>query len=153
MAKNKLAEHVEGLAAPVVIDLGMELVDVEYVKEGSQWYLRIFIDKPGGIFVDDCQAVSREVSRLMDEEDPIPNAYILEVSSPGLDRPLKKAGDYERFRGYKVVLTTYAPLNGKKSFSGRLEGLAEQGVILNVDGSEYVIPMEQVASARLAVDI
>lgn len=153
MAKNKLAEQIESLVAPVVIDLGMELVDVEYVKEGSQWYLRIFIDKPEGIFVDDCQAVSREISRLLDENDPIPHAYALEVSSPGLERPLKKVGDYERFQGYKVVMTTYAPLNGKKSFTGRLEGLAEQGVILNVDGSEIVIPMEQVASARLAVDI
>jgi ribosome maturation factor RimP len=153
LAKNKLADIVEGLVAPVVEEMAMELVDVEYVKEGSQWYLRVFIDKTGGIFVDDCQAVSQKVSRLMDEKDPIPHAYILEVSSPGLDRPLKKSADYERFCGYEVVVTTYAPFNGKKSFSGRLDGLSEQGVIINVDGTEYVIPVDQVASARLAVDI
>lgn len=153
MVKNKVADLVEGLAAPIVAAHGMELVDVEYVKEGNQWYLRIFMDKPGGVLLDDCQAVSQEIDRLLDEKDPIPHAYILEVSSPGLDRPLKKPGDYERFRGYIVNLTTYAPLNGQKRFSGRLDGLQEQGVVLNIDGTEYVIPMEQVASARLAVEI
>ncbi|WP_066635284.1 ribosome maturation factor RimP [Desulfolucanica intricata] len=152
MTKNKVVNLVEELVAPIASRNGVELVDVEYTKEGSQWYLRVFLDKPGGINLDDCQAVSQELSELLDKKDPIPQAYTLEVSSSGLDRPLKKPSDYERFRGHKIELTTYAPLDGKKKFSGRLKGLEEKGIVLHIDGAEYVIPVEQVASARLAVE-
>lgn len=152
MARHNVAETVESMAAPLADSMGLELVDVEFVKEANQHYLRVFIDKPGGVTLDDCQAVSEKLDVLLDEKDPIPYSYMLEVSSPGIERPLKKLQDFERFRGHKVNVTTYAPIDGKKKFTGLLAGAGSQGVTLEVDGSGVVIPMEQVASAKLAVE-
>lgn len=152
MAKNKVADAVEQLVAPVIQQMELELVDVEYVKEGGNWYLRIFIDKPGGVDLDDCQAVSQRVDELLDEADPISQAYLLEVSSPGIERPLKKTADFKRYEGHMVNVTTFAPLNGQKQFSGLLNGADENNIVIYLEGSETVIPMEQVASARLAVE-
>ena len=152
MARQKIAELVEKMALPVVQEAGLELVDVEYVKEGSRWYLRIFIDKPGGIDVEDCRYVSERIDKLLDEKDPIPQSYALEVSSPGLDRPLKKRDDYSRFTGRLANIITYMPIQGEKKFSGRLKGLRGNDVILDINGSELLIPLEHVASARLEVE-
>ncbi|WP_027718248.1 ribosome maturation factor RimP [Desulfovirgula thermocuniculi] len=150
MAKSKVVAVVEELARPVVASLGMELVDVEYVKEGGRWYLRVFIDKPGGVTLDDCQAVSERLDPLLDETDPIPHSYHLEVSSPGVERPLKKPSDYERFAGRRVQLTTFTSLDGQKRFTGHLVGLVDQEVVLVTDdGRERRIPLAQVAQARL----
>lgn len=153
MGKNKVIEVVKELARPVVAKLGLELVDVEYVKEGGEWFLRIFIDKPYGVTLDDCQAVSEEVDMLLDEADPVPHSYHLEVSSPGIERPLKKPADYERFQGRMVQVTTFTPQDGQKRFTGRLRGLRNQMVVLTMDnGTERLIPMPEVASARLKAE-
>ncbi len=150
MGKNKVVAAVEELATPLVTGLGLELVDVEYVREGGRWYLRIFIDKPGGVTLDDCQAVSESLDPLLDEMDPIPHSYHLEVSSPGIERPLKKPADFERFSGRRVQVTTFTPQDGQKKFTGRLEGLRNEMVVLTLDdGRERYIPLPQVASARL----
>ena len=108
MAKTKTVEIVEELITPLVQESGFELVDVEFVKEGGSWYLRIFIDKPGGIGIEACGYLSQKIDRLLDEKDPIPQSYYLEVSSPGLERPLKKLSDYSRFAG-KMVVNVMAP--------------------------------------------
>ncbi|MCL6561306.1 MAG: ribosome maturation factor RimP [Firmicutes bacterium] len=152
MAKQKITDIIENMALPVVQEAGLELVDVEFVKEGGRWYLRIFIDKPGGVGLEDCQTVSQKMDKLLDEKDPIPQSYSLEVSSPGLERPLKKPGDYERFAGRLVTVTTFAPVGGRKKFTGTLHGLRGEGIVLSADGREHVIPLGQVASARLTVE-
>ena len=107
---------------PIMNEFRFELVDVEYVKEGSNWYLRAYIDKPGGITVDDCEAVSRRLSDLLDEEDFIDDAYILEVSSPGLGRPLKKDKDFARSIGEEVEIRTFRPVDHEREFTGVLKG-------------------------------
>lgn len=152
MAKQKITELVEAVALPVVQEAGLELVDVEFVKEGGRWYLRIFIDKPGGIGLEDCRYVSEKIDQLLDEKDPIPQSYALEVSSPGIERPLKKPADYNRFAGRLANITTFVPYHGKKKFTGRIIGIREDEVVLDIDGSELLIPLEQVASARLEME-
>lgn len=114
MTRKEIEEIVTEIANPVVNKHSFELVDVEFIKEGSSWYLRIYIDKPGGITIDDCQVVSEEISDILDKEDPIPHSYFLEVSSPGLDRPLKKESDFERFKGELVEVKVFKPIEGKK---------------------------------------
>ena len=126
----------------------IELVDVEYVKE-RDWYLRIFIDKPGGIGLDDCQNFSEEFGKILDKESLISGSYILEVSSPGLDRLLKKERDFVRERGKKVDVTFYAPFDGKKQITGVLAG--SDGKTLNLEDIDP-IPMDKVASVRLHID-
>ncbi len=140
MAKKKVEEIAAEMVQPIVDALAFELVDVEYVKEGANWYLRVFIDKPGGIAIDDCQAVSEQLSDKLDETDPIKQSYILEVSSPG-ERPLKKDRDFERFKGEMVEVKLYQPLNGKKIFEGELLGLTgdmfeiktDEGAVMGFD--------------------
>jgi ribosome maturation factor RimP len=152
VVKQKTAEAVTDLIQPVFKDGSWELVDVTFTKEGNTWYLRIFIDKPGGVGIEDCQIVSREIEQILDENDPIPQSYTLEVSSPGIERPLKKPIDYERFSGKLANINTYAPVEGKKNFHGRLIGLRGSDVVLAVNGSEMIIPFEQVAGAHLEVE-
>src|SRR5690606_39033189 len=122
MARKKVEDIVEELAVPVVEELSFELVDVEYLKEGANSYLMIYIDKQGGVTIDDWQAMSERMSNILEREDPIKQSYILEVSSPG-ERPLKKDRDFERFRGEFVEVRLYQPLNGKKIYEGELLGL------------------------------
>lgn len=131
----------------------LELVDVEYVKEQTGWILRVFLDKPDGIDLEDCQWVSGLLDKKLDGEDPIPGAYSLEVSSPGLERPLKKATDYERFAGRKVQLRTYSGIYGHKRFEGTLLGLQGDKVLLKWDGETIEIPLELVAKANLAMEL
>ena len=125
--------RTEKLAEPILKEKGLELVDVEYVKEAGEWYLRIYADKEGGITIDDCEAVSREVSPLLDQEDFIADAYILEVSSPGLLRPLKKERDYARNLGRPVELRTYKAVNGMKEFVGTLTSYTEDTVTIETE--------------------
>lgn len=132
MAKRKVEDIVSEMAQPITDALSYELVDTEFVKEGANWYLRIYIDKPGGIMIDDCQAVSEQLSDKLDETDPIRQSYILEVSSPG-ERPLKKDRDYERFKGEYVEVKLYQPLNGKKVYEGELLGLVGDKVEIKTD--------------------
>ncbi len=152
MSKNKIIKVVEKIFEPIQGIDGLELVDIEYVKEGENYCLRVFIDKPGGIVLEDCKMVNEELSQGLDREDPIPQSYTLEVSSPGLDRPLKKEKDYVRFTGREVKIKTFAPLEGQKVFTGILEGLKEGKVsIQNEKGEIKEIPLEKIAKANLMV--
>ncbi|SFR01697.1 ribosome maturation factor RimP [Desulfoscipio geothermicus] len=153
MNKGKVVSTVEKIVASPIAELGMELVDIEYVKEGGRWFLRVFIDKPGGVGLEDCQRVSESIDPLLDATDPIPHSYTLEVSSPGLNRPLKKLADFERFTGEKISLTTYVPVENRRKFKGKLIAASNHAVTLDVDGNSVVIPMEQVAFARLAAEL
>ncbi|MDN5294078.1 MAG: ribosome maturation factor RimP [Eubacteriales bacterium] len=147
---NKVSRRVMEMAAPLASELGLELVDVEYVKEGGSWILRLFIDKEGGVSHADCQALSEKIDPLLDQEDLIPHSYFLEVSSPGIERPLKKKEDFDRYRGSRVKIKTFAAIGGQKNWTGILMGTEEGNVVLTVDEKRVLIPLDQVASARLA---
>lgn len=129
-------EHVRGIAERVTASQGLELVDCEFRGGGKARMLRLYIDKPGGVTHEDCASVSREVGTILDVEDAVPGSYTLEVSSPGLDRKLMKASDYERFTGSRVKVTTREPIEGNRSFEGRLRGLAGGKVKLERLGSK-----------------
>ena len=117
---SKVIDTVSHLVTPMLDEMGLELVDVEYVKEGKDWFLRVFIDKPAGIDIEECGMVSERLSEKLDELDPIPHNYFLEVSSPGAERPLKKTQDFENAIGKNVFIKTYEPINGEKQFEGVL---------------------------------
>lgn len=152
---SKVTEVVEELATPIFQELGLELVDIEYVKEGKSWFLRIYIDKDNGVDIEDCGLVSERLSEKLDEIDPIPHNYFLEVSSPGAERPLKKEKDFEKAIGKNVFIKTYEPINGEKSFEGTLLEFNGQLVKIEIKiktRKKIVdIPFEKVANARLAV--
>lgn len=152
IAGQKVAALVAETAAPMAAALGLELVDVVFVKEGGEWYLRVFIDREGGVTLDDCQALSERLDRWLDEADPVPHAYRLEVSSPGVERPLKTPADFRRFRGRMVRLHTFGPIAGRRKFTGLITGSDESAVRLEVEGVEMVIPLEQVSAARLKAE-
>jgi len=148
-----VTELVEKLASPVVEEAGMELVSVNFVKEGGRWYLRLFIDKPGGIGIEDCRYISEKVDKMLDERDPIPQSYTLEVSSPGIERPLKKLSEFGRFTGRLAAVSTFAPVGGKKKIRGKIMEVRGQDVVFYVDGEELVIPFKQISSARLEIEL
>ncbi|GEO24846.1 ribosome maturation factor RimP [Alicyclobacillus acidoterrestris] len=157
MAKERVTDIVERLAQPIAEAQHVELVDVEYKKEGANWYLRVFIDKPEGVDIDDCSRVSEQLSEQLDIVDPIPTAYFLEVSSPGAERPLKKPADFVRAVGEYVHISLYEPLDGQKVFEGFLRSYEETQLTLEVRiktrTKEVVIPTEKIAQARLAVQL
>ena len=143
----------EALLQPIVDEKGFELVDVEYVKEGSNWYLRAFVDKPGGITINDLESVSRKLSDLLDEEDFISDPYILEVSSPGLGRPLKKDKDFDRSIGEEVEVHLYRSLNGNKQYVGLLKSYDKDTITIeDEDGSEIALDRVNVSLVRLTID-
>ncbi|WP_096189085.1 ribosome maturation factor RimP [Evansella halocellulosilytica] len=154
MAGN-VKEKTEELVIPILEELSLELVDVEFKKEGKSWFLRVYIDGENGVDLDDCTRVSEQLSEALDQSDPIEQAYYLEVSSPGAERPLKKEKDYYKSIGKHVNVTTYAPIDGEKTFEGKL--LNYDGETLTVElkvktrTKEVTIPLEKVAKARLAV--
>lgn len=154
MAKREEYEQrTEKLLLPIVERNRFELVDVEYVKEGSNWYLRAYIDKEGGITVDDCEVVSRALSDQLDQEDFIQDAYILEVSSPGLGRPLKKEKDFSRSIGEEVEVHLFKPLNQKKEWIGLLQAFDKKSVTIQTeDGEELQIPRADIARIHLTFD-
>lgn len=138
---------------PLMEEHGFELVDVEYVKEAGTWYLRAYIDKEGGIAVDDCEVISRALSSWLDKEDFIDDSYILEVSSPGLGRPLKKEKDFVRSMGKDVDVRLYRQLNKQKEFTGALSAYDENTVTLTMeDGNQMVFEKADIALIRLALD-
>ena len=152
MGKVKIEKITEELVNPILERENFELVDIEFKKEGPHRYLRIYIDKIGGITIDDCQKVSEELSEKLDEVDPIEENYFLEVSSPGLDRPLKKDSDFERFKGENVEVKLYEAINNQKTFEGELVGLHDNKIKLNIENMGLMeIPREKVAIARLAI--
>ena len=153
MSKAKDYEaRTEALILPIVERMEFELVDVEYVKEGSTWYLRAYIDKPGGITVNDCEAVAREMNEILDAEDFISDSYIFEVSSPGLGRPLKKEKDYVRNIGKDVEIHTYRSINRCKDFCGILKAYDANTVTIETDGEEMVFEKSDIALIRQAID-
>lgn len=129
--------------------LEYELVDVEFLKENNQWILRVIIDQPGGIALDDCEKVNRLLGDYLDEKDPIERSYSLEVSSPGIERPLKKAADYGRFAGREARIYTFAAIKGSKKFDGIIAGLEGEVVHLDVAGETMKIPLEKISKAHL----
>lgn len=146
-------EKTEALLLPIVEEYQFELVDVEYVKEGSNWYLRAYIDKPGGITVDDCEAVSRRLSDLLDENDFIEEAYILEVSSPGLGRPLKKEKDFARSIGEEVEIRLFRPIEHEKEFVGILKDYDKNTLTIELEDNEIMnFARDNIALVRLALD-
>ncbi|MDI9442403.1 MAG: ribosome maturation factor RimP [Firmicutes bacterium] len=152
MSRQNIEELVSGWVEEIVADQEIELVDVEYVKEQRGWVLRVFLDKPGGITIDDCQAVSLVLDKKLDEEDPIRGSYSLEVSSPGLERPLKKAKDFQRFAGRLAEIRTYSGVYGRKKFKGILQGLRDDQVLLEFEGEVIEIPLDLIAKANLALE-
>jgi ribosome maturation factor RimP len=138
MSRKGIETIISEIAEPVVIRHFFELVDVEFVKEGANWYLRVYIDKPGGITIEDCQVVSEELSKKIDARDPIKQSYFLEVSSPGLERPLKTEKDFKRNAGETVMVKLYESINGNKEFKGKLKGLEEEIITIIRDDSEVM---------------
>lgn len=151
MSTPKIKAAVEEMIQPYLGENGFELVDIEYVKEGSNWFLRVFVDKEGGIDIDDCGRISEILSEKLDSNDPIPTAYFLEVSSPGAERPLKKVEDVKKSVGKDVFVTTYEPVDGQKEFEGRLLSFEEDDLLVQVGKKQHIIPYAKVASARLAI--
>ena len=154
MTKREMYEkNTEEILIPMTEELGFELVDVEYVKEGSSWYLRAYIDKPGGININDCETVSRRLSDILDEKDYIDDAYILEVSSPGLGRPLRKEKDFKRSLGEEVELRTYRMIEKRKEFTGILRSYDEKTVTIEEEeGGMRTFEKSDIALIRLAFD-
>ncbi|QNU65740.1 ribosome maturation factor RimP [Ruminiclostridium herbifermentans] len=149
--KINIQQVITELAKPIVEDLNYELVDVEFVKEGANWYLRIYIDKAGGIGIDDCQAVSERISDILDEKDPIEQSYYLEVSSPGLERPLKTERDFIKYKGELVEIKVFQPIDGKKIFEGELVGLIDGKIVINQEGKTLEFEKNKVAIVKRAV--
>lgn len=154
MSKKEIYEQkTEEILLPIVEEYGFELVDVEYVKEGSTWYLRSYIDKPGGINIDDCEKVSRRLSDILDERDYIDGAYIMEVSSPGLGRPLKKEKDFKRSLGEEVEVKTYRMIDKQKEFTGILKDYDAGTVTIQLeDETMKTFEKGEIALIRLAFD-
>ncbi|MCR6545891.1 ribosome maturation factor RimP [Dehalobacterium formicoaceticum] len=153
MQKNSsVKETVENILRPLVESAGYDLVDLEYKKEGGNWYLRLFIDHDNGIDHTACEQVSNLVGDELDQRDPIPHSYILEVSSPGIERPLKTAKDFVRFSGEKVHIKLFAAKNKQKEFIGILLGMEDHQVALATDSSKILFDLDEIASAQLIVD-
>lgn len=150
--KDDYEKKAEELIMPLIEKNNFELVDTEYVREGGNYYLRYYIDKENGINVDDCELISRAVSDLLDERDFIDEAYILEVSSPGLGRPLKKPKDFERSIGRQVEVKLYKAVNRQKDFEGTLISYTDSQVTISSDGEEIILDRAGIALIRLAFD-
>ncbi len=154
-AKSLLIEQIEQTVAPVLVEHAAELVDLQFVHEHGQWILRFFLDKPGGITLDDCAIdISEHIGRILDTTDVIKQHYSLEVSSPGIHRPLKKEADYKRFVGERVDVTMYAPLNGRRHFKGTLQSVNSGVVTVQAEPQEsFALPLADVAKAKLDPEI
>ena len=146
---KKVTEVTAELAAPIAEAAGCILWDVEYVREAGTWFLRVYIDHPGGVSIDHCEAVSRPLSDKLDEVDPIEGAYVLEVSSAGADRPLKKPEHFQRFMGTEVEVKLYKARDGRKDFHGILSGYQDGDVTLTVNGEDMTFQKKEIAVARL----
>lgn len=145
--------NVEAIVEPVVTSLGYELVGTEFMQQGRSGLLRVYIDIENGITLDDCQRVSHQLSGVLDVEDVIKSQYQLEVSSPGLDRPLFKMEHFERFIGHKAKMKLTAPLNGQRKFSGILRGVKDGNVILEIEDGEIALPLSAIDKANLIPEI
>ena len=150
---SKITEKVFELAKPVVEEEGCSLWDVEYVREAGTRYLRIYIDKTGGVSIDDCERVSRRLDPMLDEADPIPESYVFEVGSAGAERELKRPSDFEQFMGSEVEVRLYQPVNGRKSVVGALAGYADGAVTITEGKNTLSFVKGQIAQVRLHISI
>ena len=148
---NKIAQRVSELAQPLAEAQGVEIWDVEYVKEAGQWFLRVYIDKDGGIGIDDCEAFSRALDPILDEEDPIPGSYVFEVSSAGAERELKRPSDFAKFIGSNVEVKLYKAVDGRKTYTGSLAAYSDGDVTISVGGTEHTFEKATVASVHLSI--
>ena len=146
---SKVTEKVEALARPVIEDEGCELWSVEYVREAGSWYLRVFIDKDGGVGIDDCERISRRLDPILDEADPIPDSYVFEVGSAGAERELKRPSDFEKFMGSEVEVKLYQPYECKKSLVGKLEAYENGDITI----SSVQLKKSQIAQVKLHISI
>lgn len=152
MKRVEIEQRCEALVQPILDAHEFELWDVEYVKEGANYYLRVYVDKPGGITIDDCVTISRALEAKLDAEDFIEEAYILEVSSPGLGRPLKRERDFARSLGSSVEVKLYKPINQQKEFTGILKSYTDDMVVLESEETELELKRSDIALIRLAFD-
>ncbi|BDG02032.1 ribosome maturation factor RimP [Anaeromyxobacter oryzae] len=159
IGEQSIAEQARSLLEPILARDGFELVEVEWLRLAGRWTLRVFIDKPGGVVIDDCQSVSRTIEPILDVEDFIEPAYDLEVSSPGLDRPLRKPQDFDRYAGQRAHVKSYGPVAGtapgspgRKHWTGVLKGFRDGAVEIDVDGVLHRVPHDQIAKAHLEYD-
>ncbi|MBQ9662118.1 MAG: ribosome maturation factor RimP [Oscillospiraceae bacterium] len=150
---SKLTDKIAEIARPVVEDEGCSLWDVEYVREAGTWYLRVFIDREGGVSIDDCERISRRLDPILDEKDPIPDSYVFEVGSAGADRELKRPGDFEQFMGEEVEVRLYRPVAGSKRYTGTLSGYEDGAVSIRQGENDLRFEKEQIAQVRLYVTI
>lgn len=148
---SRLTDKIAEIARPVVEEEGCSLWDVEYVREAGSWYLRVFIDREGGVSIDDCERVSRRLDPILDEKDPIPESYVFEVGSAGADRELKRPRDFEQFMGSEVEVRLYRPVDGSKHYTGALTGYEDGAVTLTQGEKTLRFTKEQVAQVRLYV--
>ena len=157
MDLSNVVDTVKNIVQPIVDEFQFELVDVEFVKEGKNWFLRTYIDKPGGIDIEECALISEKISERMDQidPDPIPQAYFLEVSSPGAERPLKKEADYQNAIGSYINISLYEPVEGQKVYEGTLKELTEETLTLTIRiktrEKEIEFDRKKIAKARLAI--
>jgi ribosome maturation factor RimP len=154
MKIEELRDTLTGLLAPVVKAVGVELDDIEVIKMKGKILLRVYIDSESGVRIDDCERASREIEAVLDVEDPVPYSYVLEVSSPGLDRPLKKPKDFKRFSGKKVRLVTIEPVEKQNFFVGEIEIATDDNVVLLLPKDKKItIPYDNISRARLEVEV
>jgi ribosome maturation factor RimP len=152
MTEREIVDRVRAMIHPIVLNEGVEVVDIEYRRESGGWVLRLILDKEGAITLDDCTRVSQEVGRSLDVEEVIQTPYTLEVSSPGLTRPLKTEKDFMKYRHRLVKVKTVDPIQNCRQFKGRLLGVSENGVEIEVEGGVFQIPLSNVAKANLEID-
>ena len=150
---SKLTDRISDLARPVVEEEGCRLWDVEYVREAGTWFLRVYIDKDGGVSIDDSERISRRLDPVLDEEDPISDSYVFEVGSAGADRPLKRPSDFEAFMGSEVEVSLYRPVQGAKSFVGSLEAYEDGAVVIRRGEESIRFEKDQIALVRLYVGL
>ncbi|WP_138414765.1 ribosome maturation factor RimP [Aquibacillus sediminis] len=152
---SKVIEQTEMLVQPILTDMNLELVDIEFEKEGKNWFLRVFVDKDGGVDIEECGQVSEQLSEKLDAQDPVTFPYFLEVSSPGAERPLKKQADFQKNIGKSIHVKLYEPIDGEKEFQGELKAIENDMVTLEIKiktrKKTVEIPYQKIAKARLAV--
>jgi len=149
---DTLLEEIRQVVEPILQSQGYELVDLEYRREPQGWVLRIYLDREGGVTLDNCADVSGEIGAVLEAKDVVPNSYVLEVSSPGLTRPLKKPEDFNKFSNRLVKIKLYEPLEGQKNFKGTLLGLEGEKVRLEIEGRVYELPLQGIAKANLEIE-
>jgi ribosome maturation factor RimP len=152
MVEKEMVDRVREMVDPILLDEGMELVDIEYRRESKGWVLRLYLEKEGGVTLDDCTRVSQEVGRSLDVEDFIQTPYTLEVSSPGLTRPLKTEKDFMKYRYHFIKVKTVDPIENRRQFKGKLLGVSENRIEIEVSGGVFQIPLSNVAKANLEID-